>query len=493
MRISNVTKEAAPIRKRLFVFCDGTWQDALNGKRPPTNVVTLARCIEGVADDNYLQVVYYDNGVGNATNLYARLVEGATGRGMSSKIRNAYSFLSHNYNFDNEGDEIFLIGYSRGAFAVQCLASFISDTGLLHKRYLYYLRGLFKLWANRDLTPICHPGKTPLKSKLERHVRDFQAEKLLSKVKIKACVVWDTVSNLGLPTPWAKPLSFVGGVIPQGVENAFQALALDETRAQFKPCVWNAKEASSTYAKQCWFLGSHADVGGNGDAALGAVALIWIIGQLQEISGVTFNQDEIMKHLKHRLLEWDVDVNPILGKFKQTTVLSRRSSLGLSTKSSPLWWLSGFKRRQLDIGFGHDQSNLESLKLVHFTVRLSMFQDRNTCRVLVKWGTKMENDGRVYWKRCNGTLVEDTLQGNDADPGHEYAILKDWCNSHPPLLRTDRSRFAARLQALTYDPEEGMESRLGLFAELLRYRMIFDEDNLLAPESMYRPLARWME
>ncbi|RWA08715.1 hypothetical protein EKO27_g6393 [Xylaria grammica] len=478
MPVTNATK-AVSTRKRLFVFCDGTWQDGLNSKRPPTNVVTLTRCLEGIADDDYLQVVYYDNGVGNATNCYAHFVEGATG--MSSKIRNAYSFLSHNYNFNNEGDEIFLIGYSRGAFAVQCLASFISHTGLLQKQYLYYLRGLFKLWANREFTATCHPGQRPLQKRLEEHLKDFEAEKLLSKVKIKACVVWDTVSNLGLPRPWAKPLAFVGSVIPQCVENAFQALALDETRAQFKPCVWKAKEAGNTYAKQCWFLGSHADVGGNGDAALGAIALIWVIAQLQEISGVTFNQDEISKHLKHRLLEWDVDVSPILGQFKQTTILSGRSSLAL-------WWLSGFKRRRPDMGQKHNQPNLESLALVHFTVRLSMAQNRHVCRVLMKWENKLGNDGRVYWKRHAETLAEDTLRRNDANPCHEHAILKDWCDNHD-TLQTDRSRFAARVHGLVYEPVMDLESRLGRFAKFLGKHMLFDEDNLLAPESMYRPIG----
>jgi uncharacterized protein (DUF2235 family) len=56
-----------------------------------------------------------------------------TSTGISAKIRNAYSFLSHNYNFDVL-DEIVLVGFSRGAFAVQCLASFISQTGLLQKQ-----------------------------------------------------------------------------------------------------------------------------------------------------------------------------------------------------------------------------------------------------------------------------------------------------------------------------------------------------------------------
>lgn len=69
------------MRKRLFVFCDGTWQDGVNKNQALTNVGTLARCLEGVVEDDYLQIVYYDSGVGNGTGCISRGVDGATGRG----------------------------------------------------------------------------------------------------------------------------------------------------------------------------------------------------------------------------------------------------------------------------------------------------------------------------------------------------------------------------------------------------------------------------
>ena len=137
------------IKKRLFVLCDGTWQDGVNKTRPLTNVATLARCLAPMDDDGCLQIVHYDGGVGKSSGAVSQLIDGATGRGISAKIRNAYSFLSHNYNFEpthgRDFDEIVLVGFSRGAFAVQCLASFVSDTGLLERQHLYYLRGLFTL------------------------------------------------------------------------------------------------------------------------------------------------------------------------------------------------------------------------------------------------------------------------------------------------------------------------------------------------------------
>jgi hypothetical protein len=79
---------------------------------------------------------------------------------------------------------------------------------------------------------------------------------------------------------------------------------------------------------QCWFLGSHGDVGGNGDAAFGAVTLLWMIGKLHDRVGVHFIEDEIAKHLKHKYLEWDFAVNKTFGTFAETSTLSSLSHSG---------------------------------------------------------------------------------------------------------------------------------------------------------------------
>lgn len=74
--------------RRVFIFCDGTWQDGVNSGNVPTNIATLARCIKPIADDGYIQISYYDSGVGNVTSKPAQLIDGATGRGMSLSCSN---------------------------------------------------------------------------------------------------------------------------------------------------------------------------------------------------------------------------------------------------------------------------------------------------------------------------------------------------------------------------------------------------------------------
>lgn len=68
-------------RKRLFILCDGTWQDGVNNRCPLTNVATLARCLSPVDEEGCLQLVYYDNGIGNGTSKINIGIDGATGRG----------------------------------------------------------------------------------------------------------------------------------------------------------------------------------------------------------------------------------------------------------------------------------------------------------------------------------------------------------------------------------------------------------------------------
>ncbi|OTA62656.1 hypothetical protein K449DRAFT_405452 [Hypoxylon sp. EC38] len=371
-------------KKRLFILCDGTWQDGVNNKSRLTNVATLARCLSPVDHKNCLQLVYYDNGIGNGTSKVAEAIDGATGRGISAKIRNAYSFIAHNYNFKSlgtdEADEIVLVGFSRGAFAVQCLASFISQTGLVH---------------------------------------------------------------LHLPP---RPLAFVGKEVPGIVQNAFQALALDERRRKFKPQVWKSKEEGVESVKQCWFLGTHADVGGNGDAALGAVTLLWMLGQLRTAQvGVAIERSEVEKHLRHKLLEWDFDPG------------------------------------------SRDLISME----VHFTVRLALARGQR-CVLLGKWNTVFQYN-RVEWKLGTKAISEcklgaETTQYHPCGGLDEYGWLQNWSGQQYEDDLTERSVFAQELQNLVM---KGGVARgaLSAFAKMLKEDMQFDDAGRLAPLVAYRPLS----
>src|ERR1700712_3279886 len=114
--------------KRLIVCFDGTWNAADSGGAE-TNVVKLGRAIRGNGQDGALQIVLYLRGVGTG-GLSDRVIGGAFGEGVESNLRSGYMFLAQNYM---PGDEIFLFGFSRGAFTARSLSGFIGASGLLKR------------------------------------------------------------------------------------------------------------------------------------------------------------------------------------------------------------------------------------------------------------------------------------------------------------------------------------------------------------------------
>ncbi|KAL3483083.1 hypothetical protein BJX62DRAFT_245232 [Aspergillus germanicus] len=276
-------------QKRLILCCDGTWNDSISTDSPLTNVSRITRCIPAVSNSGIPQIVLYYSGVGSGTSKAGKVIDGMTRRGISAIIRDSYTFICHNHS--GEQDEIILIGFSRGAFAVRSVAAFITEIGLLRKAGLNYLITLYKLWskqrkidvpseesftdsASRPSIELSHTSSSPplrkevsrsesLKSLQERLCRKGLLQK---DVRIKVCAVWDTVGSLGLPMPGpvpqktSKKLCFVDSTLPKNIEFAIQALALNERRRHFQPTIW--QDNGVTALKQCWFLGAHSNVGG---------------------------------------------------------------------------------------------------------------------------------------------------------------------------------------------------------------------------------------
>ena len=122
-----------PPMKRIIVCCDGTWNDA-DTQTADTNVALMARSIHAYQDTGgVLQVVLYLRGIGTTGLHFETVFDGATGHGIADNIRSAYMFLAQNYY---PGDEIFLFGFSRGAYTARSLAGFIAACGVLKREKL---------------------------------------------------------------------------------------------------------------------------------------------------------------------------------------------------------------------------------------------------------------------------------------------------------------------------------------------------------------------
>ncbi len=210
--------------------------------------------------------------------------------GIHRKIREAYRNICLTYR--DEEDRIVLTGFSRGAFTALCLARFINDVGLLHGSWVNKeLPPIYKLWKKSSTTdPIASHSTSP--GKLERRCRELSEQKRLRRgIKIDAFAAWDTVNS-------SKHLSFVGDKLPPNIQHAYHALALDERRRDFFPMILEPSGPEQSL-NQCWFLGSHSDVGGgNNNSGLANIALCWMVRKLMRTNLVKF-RDDIFKAMPH--------------------------------------------------------------------------------------------------------------------------------------------------------------------------------------------------
>ena len=289
-----------PRKKRLIVTCDGTWLDADNGilngkKQQPSNVSRIGWAIKDTSRDGIPQVVHYQAGVGTMGGVVSRFFGGALGLGLKSNIREAYNYIATNYR---EGDEIFLMGFSRGAFTARSIGGMIGDLGLLTRAGLPFFNEVFEDYEGRNSNRYvsAYPD-VPWRNKPEfgtEYVRELERRGLTRlRVPIKAVCCWDTVGALGVPRiGFLEKLGlqpremgryqFYDTKLYEGIENAFQALALDERRAPFVPALWEKRDGDRTNLKQVWFPGVHSNVGGGyDDQELSNITLAWMMSRLE--------------------------------------------------------------------------------------------------------------------------------------------------------------------------------------------------------------------
>ncbi len=269
--------------KRLVVCCDGTWNKPDN--ETITNVEKIARTVQSdpQATGGAYQLVYYVSGVGAGSYAADRILGGAFGFGLFHNVIAAYRFLAQNYE---PGDEIFIIGFSRGAYTARSVAGMVGRVGLLTKVSLVEERlpAAVAMYQRKDL-----PGGA-----FGASVDEFKHDHCHS-AKVHFLGVFDTVGALGVPGFMRHAPKFHDVQLSSQVLRARQALAVDETRMKFAPSLWEAPEESAgaptedERVKQVWFEGAHSDVGGGyRETGLSDTSLLWMVRQAHE-AGLVFD------------------------------------------------------------------------------------------------------------------------------------------------------------------------------------------------------------
>jgi uncharacterized protein (DUF2235 family) len=268
--------------KNIVVCCDGT---ANEFARDRTNVVKLFATL---VKDPLKQMTYYHPGVGTLAPpgfvtrvgaTTAQLAGLAFGYGLDQDVRDIYIYIANNFE---QGDCLFLFGFSRGAYTIRAVAALLHMYGLIPK-------------CNEPLVPYAVRLMWKIHSLQMRHTKsDAAADRIKEYFSLaaqfkdtfsRACHphfvgVWDTVSSVGW---FANPLSLPFTANNPDIAIGRHAIAIDERRAFFRTNLWRPAQAPAAVGprdlKQVWFPGVHCDVGGGypeSESGLAKIALKWM-------------------------------------------------------------------------------------------------------------------------------------------------------------------------------------------------------------------------
>ena len=309
--------------KRLVLCFDGTW-NTLADPEAITNVVKIADLIALQDPKGVNQICYYNAGVGSGGPI-DRITGGIFGAGLKNNVKRGLAFLTQNYDAGRAtakaADEIYLFGFSRGAYTARAVAGVISTVGIPweirnSEEHWEDYRKIAKLMSKqRGLKP-----GTPKYERLQAEINTIQNEEKKDEdkkkppshkpenIKIKCISVFDTVGSYGVPaglglsglphlfTYWTR--GFRSRRIGSKVDVALHAMAIDEMRRPFMPTFWVQQEGDKIgkgqIVEQMWFPGVHCNVGGGyPDKRISDMALAWMISRVKQHTDLEFNEEAI--------------------------------------------------------------------------------------------------------------------------------------------------------------------------------------------------------
>lgn len=326
-----------PLPYKTLVLCfDGTWNDLSSH----TNVSRLHSEVTDVSTGCTDQIKFYDQGVG--TGKWDRLRGGAFGLGLDANIRAGYAWLASVYQCESDtdpqtqrvlipppapaakrkrngdllgapahssgsaflaGSDLFIFGFSRGAFTARSLGGLINylgipriDPGFVKKEKPLSehpdIAAAWALYLDRPKPDVRDRARknigTPAEmAQVEEHDKRVKALRAAGRypVRIHFMGVWDTVGALGVPPifgVWNNPINrkyqFHDTTLGESIRHAYHAVAIDEQRLPYAATLWTGEKKPTTETvEQRWFPGAHADVGGGYPAdLLHELPLAWL-------------------------------------------------------------------------------------------------------------------------------------------------------------------------------------------------------------------------
>lgn len=280
-------------KKVHIIGCDGTWQT--DTQENPTNVSLLLNALADADATGAPQIRKHFDGVAAHKKGLAKIFGGITGHGLSKKIRASYLYLAENYN---PGDDIVLIGFSRGSYEVRSLAGLIYKCGIPNRHGI----------SGNNLEAAVEHAYEFYRCNLKPNSDEAKAFRTTHAVHecpkmILAC--FDTVGSLGIPRT---PLNIISSIINaqdqfhdtkvnRNIRLALHAVAVDETRQSFCPTPMQKSDGADTPVHTRYFVGDHVAVGGgsekNVDKPISDIPALWIAQMLAANSNVRFDEQKL--------------------------------------------------------------------------------------------------------------------------------------------------------------------------------------------------------
>ncbi|CAO2647601.1 Nn.00g085230.m01.CDS01 [Neocucurbitaria sp. VM-36] len=289
--------------KRLLIFCDGTWvgRETNVANAPTSNIRQLANLVgdvqyskDAVQEPSKVHIIKphlttamhyspyasgvngsdtsdiiagYQEGVGVGGTFLEYIWDGATASTIGDECVSVYKFIVEHYTSDAE---IWLFGFSRGAFTVRCVAGMINNCGII-KRLPEYTDG--------DVNRLCYevfrtyrsdlPTDAPKSEPCRRWRRDSERVWQVQRpIRFMGCI--DTVGALGIPRlnagigfDWSA-FEFFDQHASSVIQYVYHAPALHDRLWIFQPCLIYPNDddgKGKPVVKQQWFPGTHYDLG----------------------------------------------------------------------------------------------------------------------------------------------------------------------------------------------------------------------------------------
>lgn len=260
--------------KNIVICCDGTGNEFGDQN---SNVVKLYKTLICSPD----QIAYYHPGLGtmgarNALTRFGkwwtRLIGLAFGYGISDNVADAYLFLMRRFQ---PGDQVYVFGFSRGAYTARALCGMLHIVGLLTE-------------DNEALIP--YAVRMIKSAQIQFDVAADFKKTFSRECKPHFVGVWDTVSSVG----WvynAVRFPFTTAIRNPDLNIVRHAVSIDEHRAFFRQNLFGQPHDPPQDVREVWFAGVHSDVGGSypeAESQLSKLAFRWMLCEA-EIAGLAID------------------------------------------------------------------------------------------------------------------------------------------------------------------------------------------------------------